>query len=147
MVESTPDNPTTNNNSININNTNNNRDIIDYQQIADMYNETCVSFPRLTKLSDSRKKAIRARLNTYTVEDFRKLFQMAESSSFLKGSNDRNWAATFDWLIKDSNMAKVLDGNYADKKGGEEIGVSDKGWGSPQDFYEQLLRGGDSNES
>ena len=120
---------------------------IDYQQIADMYNETSVSFPQLTKLSDSRQKAIRARLNTYTVEDFRKLFQMAESSSFLKGGNDRNWAATFDWLIKDSNMAKVLDGNYADRKGGEEVGVSDKSWGPPQDFYEQLLRDGDSDES
>ena len=37
---------------------------------------------------------------------------MAEQSDFLKGKNDRNWSATFDWLIKDSNMAKVLDGNY-----------------------------------
>ena len=25
-------------------------------------------------------------------------------------------AATFDWLIKDSNMAKVLDGNYKNSK-------------------------------
>lgn len=89
---------------------------IDYQQIADMYNNTCVSFPRLTKLSDKRKKAIKARLRTYTLEDFQKLFEMAEGSSFLKGQNNRNWSATFDWLIADGNMAKVLDGNYADKK-------------------------------
>lgn len=115
-VESTPGNPTTNNNSININNINNNRDIIDYQQIADMYNNTCVSFPRLTKLSDKRKKAIKARLRIYTLEDFQKLFKMAEGSNFLKGQNNRNWSATFDWLIADGNMAKVLDGNYADKK-------------------------------
>jgi hypothetical protein len=40
---------------------------------------------------------------------------MAEASSFLKGSNDRNWTATFDWLIKDANMPKVLEGNYDDK--------------------------------
>ena len=91
------------------------RDIINYQQIADMYNNTCVSFPRLTKLSDARKKAIKARLNTYTVEDFQKLFTMAEESNFLKGKNVRNWSANFDWLIKDSNMAKVLDGNYTEK--------------------------------
>lgn len=91
---------------------------IDYQQIADMYNETCVSFPRLTSLSDARKKAIKARLNNYTVEDFQRLFEMAEASSFLKGANDRNWTATFDWLIKDGNMAKVLDGNYADRNRG-----------------------------
>lgn len=85
---------------------------IDYQQIADMYNDTCVSFPRLTKLSESRKKAIRARLNQYTVEDFKKTFELAEESDFLKGSNGRNWTATFDWMIKDANMAKILDGNY-----------------------------------
>lgn len=88
---------------------------IDYQLIADMYNATCVSFPRLTKLSEKRKKAIKARLNVYTVEDFQKLFQMAEESSFLKGQNNRNWSATFDWLISDGNMAKVLDGNYSDR--------------------------------
>lgn len=114
-VEPTTSDSTTNNNSININNINNNRDIIDYQQIADMYNNTCVSFPRLTKLSENRKKAIKARLKIYSVEDFQKLFEMAEGSSFLKGQNNRNWSATFDWLIKDTNMAKVLDGNYTDR--------------------------------
>ena len=107
----------------NNNSTNNNRENIDYQQIADMYNATCVSFPQLKVLSDKRKKAIKARLNTYTVEDFKRLFEMAESSSFLKGANNRNWSATFDWLIADGNMAKVLDGNYknrADSKPREE---------------------------
>lgn len=92
------------------------KDSVDYQQIADMYNNTCVSFPRLTKLSENRKKAIKARLKIYSVEDFQKLFKMAEGSSFLKGQNNRNWSATFDWLIKDTNMAKVLDGNYTDKE-------------------------------
>ena len=89
---------------------------ITYQEIADLYNSICKSYPRLTKLSDSRKKAIKARLNTYTIDDFKTLFQMAEESDFLKGKNDRNWSATFDWLIKDSNMAKVLDGNYKNSK-------------------------------
>ena len=40
------------------------------------------------------------------------MFQKAESSSFLKGKNNRDWVANFDWMIKDSNMAKILDGNY-----------------------------------
>lgn len=88
------------------------KEIVPYQEIADLYNSTCISFPKLTKLSEARKKAIKARLNTYTIDDFKKLFTMAEQSDFLKGKNDRNWSATFDWLIKDSNMAKVLDGNY-----------------------------------
>ena len=88
---------------------------LNYQLIADMYNDTCVSFPRLKTLSDSRKKAIKARLNTYSIDDFKTLFEKAEASNFLKGANERNWAASFDWLIKDSNMAKVLDGNYDNK--------------------------------
>ena len=79
-------------------------------------NNTCVSFPRLTKLSDDRKKAIKARLRTYTVDDLQRVFSMAEQSDFLKGANDRNWSANFDWMMKDSNMAKILDGNYTNKK-------------------------------
>lgn len=115
-IEPTANDSTTNNNNININSINNNRENIDYQQIADMYNEICVSFPRLTKLSDARKKAIRARLKQYSVDDFRKMFGIAEGSSFLKGNNDRNWSANFDWMVKDANMAKILDGNYNNKE-------------------------------
>lgn len=89
------------------------REKIDYQRIVDMYNDTCVSFPRVTTLSDARKKAIKARLKTYNIDDFKRMFEIAESSDFLKGGNNRNWSANFDWLIKDSNMAKVLDGNYS----------------------------------
>lgn len=92
------------------------RESIDYQRIVDMYNDTCVSFPRLKILSDSRKKSIKARFNAgYTYDDFKNLFVKAEKSAFLKGANNRNWSATFDWLIKDSNIAKVLDGNYDEK--------------------------------
>lgn len=137
-VKTTTRNSTTNNNSININNINNNRDIIDYQQIADMYNNTCVSFPRLTKMSDKRKKAIKARLRKYTLEDFQKLFEMAEGSSFLKGQNNRNWSATFDWLITDANMAKVLDGNYVDK--GKQEGNDSNAHGNTEQRTESANR-------
>ena len=88
---------------------------VNYQLVADMYNDTCVSFPRLRSLTDKRKKTLKARLRKYTLDDFKTLFEKAECSSFLKGSNSRDWSATFDWLIKDSNMAKVLEGNYDDK--------------------------------
>ena len=100
---------------------------IDYQLIADMYNEICISFPHITKLSDKRKKAIRARFNQgYSVDDFKRLFEQAEGSSFLKGGNNRNWSANFDWLTADANMAKVLDGNYASGAGrGNRLGEVD----------------------
>ena len=104
---------------------------VSYQQIADMYNETCVSFPRLTALSEKRKKAIKARLKVYTLDDFQRAFEKAEASSFLKGRNDRDWSANFDWIIKDSNMAKILDGNYDDR----EKRPQNKGAQQLDDFY------------
>lgn len=92
-----------------------------YQLIADMFNDTCVSFPRITTLSNARKKAIKARYKQYSLDDFKRLFEKAEASDFLKGSNSRNWSANFDWMIKDTNMAKILDGNY-DKGRGDGYG-------------------------
>lgn len=92
------------------------RQKINYQEIADMYNTICTSLPRVTALSDKRKEAIAARFKHYTVDQFREMFAKAEASPFLKGGNDRNWTATFDWLLKDANFAKVLDGNYAPKE-------------------------------
>ena len=98
-----------------INNDNNDNNENKYKHIKDMYNEICVSYPRLTVLSDRRKQAIKARLNTYSVEQFRELFTKAEASDFLKGKNNRDWQANFDWFMKDGNFAKVLDGNYDNK--------------------------------
>ena len=90
---------------------------IDYMAIKEMYNALCPSFPGCVTMSEARKKAIKARFTTgYTMEDFSMLFMKAEASSFLKGHNGRNWIASFDWLIKDSNMAKVLSGNYDDRQ-------------------------------
>ena len=91
------------------------KDRIDYQLIADMYNDICISFPRLTVLSDKRKQSIKARLKTYTVEQFKEMFEKAEASDFLKGANSKDWQANFDWMMKDANFAKILDGNYDNK--------------------------------
>jgi predicted phage replisome organizer len=94
----------------------NKREKTDFQSVVDLFHKICVSYPRIRSLSDARKKAISARLKNYSMEEFKAVFENAEASSFLKGSNDRNWSANFDWLIADKNMAKVLEGNYADKQ-------------------------------
>jgi predicted phage replisome organizer len=93
---------------------------VDYKQILGLYHSICKSYPSVRSLSEARKKAIKARLNTYSVEDFKTVFQNAEESDFLKGKNNRNWRADFDWFIADKNFIKVLEGKYADK-GRKEI--------------------------
>lgn len=90
--------------------------LISYSQIQNLFNDICKSYPKVKTLSDARKKTIKARLKAYNVDDFKSLFELAENSDFLKGKNSRNWQANFDWLIKDANMAKVLDGNYNEQK-------------------------------
>lgn len=101
-----------------------------YQTVHEDFNETCKSFPKVRSLSDSRKRAIRARLNSYTVEEIHEAFVKAEASDFLKGKNNHNWQATFDWILKDSNMAKILDGNYDNREKAEEKHMNfDDIWG------------------
>ena len=93
----------------------NREEIVTCQQIVDLFHSICKTYPKIRSLSDARKKAIKARLKTYSLQDFQTVFENAENSSFLKGKNDRNWSASFDWLIADKNMAKVLEGQYADR--------------------------------
>lgn len=95
----------------------NNKSIIDkdiVNEITELYHSVCVSFPSIRSISAARRKAILSLLNTYTLEDFKTVFANTEASSFLKGA-DGGWKASFDWLIKEANFLKVLEGNYADK--------------------------------
>ena len=130
------------NENVNVNENENVNEKHSYQLIADMYNATCVTLPKCTTLSESRKKALRARLNHYGIDDFQRLFEKANESSFLTGANNNNWTANFDWLIKDANMAKVLDGNYDNKP--RAIGG---GGGNPfMDMYYKLKEEEENND-
>lgn len=98
----------------------NNNNNICYQDIINLYNSICISFSKVKTLSDARKKTIKARLNTYSMKELKTVFEKAEASDFLKGKNNRNWMANFDWMLKDANFAKILDGNYDTKTSGKE---------------------------
>ena len=109
------------------------------KQVASLFNQICVSYPSVKSFSEARKKAINARLKTYSLDDFKTLFEKAEASDFLKGGNGRNWSANFDWLIRDSNMAKVLDGNYDNKAVGRNQ-APNKTAQQLDDFYDMAAR-------
>lgn len=113
------------------------KSVTDYQQIIDLFNDTCVSFPKVRSLSDARKKAIKARLKTYSADDLKRAFEMAEASDFLKGKNNRDWQATYDWIMCDRNMAKILDGNYNNRP--EKIPPNKSGWKNDSDILDGIL--------
>lgn len=87
--------------------------------IIQIFNELCISLPKVKTITETRKKAAKSIVKKYSVEQIKEVFEKAEASDFLKGKNNRDWQANFDWLMKDSNFAKVLDGNYDNKKVGK----------------------------
>lgn len=89
----------------------------DYEEIVNLFNEICgKKLPKITVVSANRKNAIRSLLKKFTREQISEAFKAAKDSDFLTGKNSRKWKATFDWIIKEQNMAKILDGNYDDRK-------------------------------
>ena len=89
------------------------------QSVIDCFHSICKSYPKVRTLSDARRKAIQARLRTYGMEVIHEVFEKAEESDFLKGKNDKNWSADFDWIMADRNFAKILEGKYANRGGNQ----------------------------
>ena len=84
------------------------------KQVADLFNSLCPSLPSIINLTESRKKKILKMMNNFSndIGDYKILFTKAEESDFLKGKNNRNWTASFDWLMNAENSSKVIEGNF-----------------------------------
>jgi len=88
------------------------------KNVMDMYHRICISFPRVTKITVSRKEKIRRRLAEMgglpVLED---VFLKMEASLFLKGNNSKGWSAGFDWVFENpDNWLKIIEGNYDNKQ-------------------------------
>lgn len=137
------------NDSGNDNDSDNGNDIdngrINYKEVMEAFNTICVSYPKVKSLSEARKKAIRARLRTYSMDDLKKAFEAMEQSEFLRGNNSSDWSANFDWVMKDSNLAKVLDGNYKNREEKGYATTDTENRRPASDYYKQFLRDGTGN--
>ncbi len=86
---------------------------IDYKKITGEFNSICKSLPRVTTINKNRKNIIDmayVRLGGEFTEFFRKI----ENSDFLTGRNGK-WKSSFDWVFKEENLIKILEGNYDNK--------------------------------
>jgi len=68
--------------------------------------------PSLRSLQGSRLAELNARLREYGEDALLEAVDNLVSSEMLNGQNARGWHATFDWFVKPSNFAKVLENNY-----------------------------------
>ena len=93
--------------------------------IVTIWNETCVSLPKVLRLSDARRDKVKARLKEWggdtpeaMLESARALFRRIEDSDFLTGRSGK-WKASFDWIFEGrTNWIKVMEGNYDNQRGG-----------------------------
>lgn len=99
-----------------------------YQKVIDAYHEECPSLPKVMKLTETRKKHIRARLDQHSVEEMREVFRKVQQSDFLMGRTDnRNaWRADFDFVTRsEDSVARILEGKYDNKNNKKDKAITD----------------------
>lgn len=98
------------------------------QVLVDLFHEHCPSLSKVKLLTDSRKQSLRNRwrqaavdMGRYELPDIEaglcwwiKFFRLVEKSDFLTGRTG-NFRAGFDWMMKQQNFLKVVEGNYKNR--------------------------------
>lgn len=85
---------------------------IDLSPLMTIFNSNCPSLPNISRMTEQRKAAV---ITWHPTEDeFIRLCQRIEASDFLTGRlhTDRQWAASFDWILKPQNRQKIFEGQY-----------------------------------
>ena len=85
---------------------------INPEEVQNLFNKTCIFFKPCMTIGKASLPKIRKLGQQYSIEEIREVFEKANKSKFLQGSNDRGWSATFDWIITPDNFEKIRDGNY-----------------------------------
>ena len=72
--------------------------------------------PKVQRLSDTRKKSLKNAIKILGNLSFEDLFTKVEQSDFLTGRSGGWNGCSFDWIIKPSNLTKIIEGNYDNKQ-------------------------------
>lgn len=91
--------------------------------LVDFYNDLD-KFPKVKKITNSRRNKIIARLKDVGYDNLIKAMEIGSKSKFLTGKvKNSKWKADFDWFIEnDNNCIKVLEGKYSEQStSGENI--------------------------
>lgn len=88
---------------------------IDHVGLVQAYHLLCPSLPRVEKITEGRKKAIRTAMKNHGLDGIEMAFSKAESSDFLSGRDGKWSSCGFDWILKPANIVKIIEGNYDNK--------------------------------
>ena len=91
---------------------------IQKKRVTALFDEICKSLNPVIEIGKTRGVHLGARIKAHPDEQFWiDYFTRVEASDFLSGRNGDWTHCGFDWLILESNMNKVLEGNYTNKQG------------------------------
>lgn len=115
---------------------------IDWKRIQADYMAICVDLPGIRGMTEGRKRRVRILLNEFkklkimdgmTPEEImNRVFHEVQQSDFLSGRSGKWNACNFDWIIKQTNAIKIVEGNYRNKGGANNAGYGGNGGGSVQ---------------
>jgi uncharacterized protein YdaU (DUF1376 family) len=81
-------------------------------EAVEVWNDACqaTGWPSVQRISETRHRALAARLRAETLEGWRSAINQARASPYL--GHDPPTFFTFDWVIKSGNFLKLIEGNY-----------------------------------
>lgn len=90
------------------------------EEVVEFYNQTCTTckLPKCMKLSDKRKRQIRARLRESGKEKVFEAITIASQSEFMNGMNDTGWRADIEFITNANKFLLILEGRYSHKSNG-----------------------------
>ena len=87
-----------------------------YAAILAAFNEILPELPQAEILTASRVQTLNLRIGEdlarQNIDWWKRYFERVRLFPWLMGRNPNNWKATFDWLISENGMRKVIEGNF-----------------------------------
>ena len=86
------------------------RETTPFKKVVDSWNE--YNLPKIQRLTQKRKQAIRLLCKEYKLEDITKVFSEIKKIPFLNGENQTGWRADFDYTVKPDKFLKIYEGGW-----------------------------------
>lgn len=94
-------------------------DKIDFEKVRQQFNRIMEAkkIPKLKgKIAGQRKAFFEARVRENGIVSVYRVMIKAAESNFLNGGGGKGWIANFEWIYRQNNFPKVLDGYYDNQR-------------------------------
>tara|TARA_B100001964_G_scaffold220913_1_gene264507 strand:+ start:1896 stop:2618 length:723 start_codon:yes stop_codon:yes gene_type:complete len=87
-------------------------------KIVELYHAILPELPRIVKMTERRRRQLNARWNEskkwQSLDKWQEFFEYVQESPYLMGNtnNGNKWKANLEWLTKEDNFIKIIEGNY-----------------------------------